>query len=75
MCAPALLVLPKVTLPKLPSPMSFKISNLSSRHTAVCELLDQPRYDDISYATVIIALMASMIEASAQEVVKDYGNM
>lgn len=39
--------------------MSFRISNLSSRQTACCELEDQPRYE-ASYATVIMATRAEM---------------
>ena len=34
MCAPAVRTRARVTLPKLPSPISFKTSNLSSRHMA-----------------------------------------
>lgn len=54
MWAPALLVLPRTTLPKLPSPISLRISNLSSRHTAgEAAVCDQPR-NVASIATVIV---------------------
>lgn len=60
--APAVLTRARATLPKLPSPISFNNSNLSSNPNAEVEPLDDPRGGN-SCEKVMITVLVSLLKA------------